>query len=133
MAGNEELIAQAVERGKAFTEEVLASDELTSPEEISAQLDMTLEEVTAATTSHVLLALGPMERRRYPKWQAIHRRPIPKLQEIFLWLDEEMTVFLFLREPLPLLGNRSPIEAIAAGEIDHVVSIAESIRMGGYL
>lgn len=81
-----------------------------------------------------LLAVpGPSNRRRYPAAQFTKEGLVPGLRNVqeALPTRNSWAVLNFLITPDPRLGGRKPIDMLASGEVDAVVSAARSVGVQG--
>jgi hypothetical protein len=123
----EAALERARERGRMVKAEVLASPDMLSSDQVAALLGMTRQGVDRRRRQGRLLALqGERRGYRYPAWQFEGGQVLPGLAEAMARLeDHPWTKYRFFLIREASLGDRTPLEALRAGEVDAVLRTAE--------
>jgi hypothetical protein len=123
----EAAIERARERGRMVKAEVLAQPNMLSSDQVAALLGMTRQGVDRRRRQGRLLALqGERRGYRYPAWQFEGGQVLPGLAEAMARLeDHPWTKYRFFLIREASLGDRTPLEALRAGEVDAVLRTAE--------
>jgi len=122
----------AYRRGDESASRILSQPDMLSSDEIAARFGVTRETANQWRRKGELLGLeGDARGVRYPDWQIVGGRRIPRLRELFGFFgNDPWAVYRFLLGRHDALDDRTGVEAIQAGRMGDVLSLAESIAHG---
>lgn len=130
----ESLMADAEARGTRRVLEVLAGDDMLNLEEAEAVSEISRKTLNTRRQAGILIGLakpGLSRGFRYPRWHfetnLVYRIPrvLTALAGLTGW-----EAYFFMVSPHPVLGGRSPVEALRTGREVEVRRLAEAIARG---
>jgi hypothetical protein len=120
-------LARAVEAGRSFRQEALASSTMLTSDEAARHLNMSREALNQRRKAGKVLGLEGAKRGvRYPSWQFedVVLRPLPRILHTLRHLDP-WGHYLFFTNPEPLLGPKAtPLDALREGKESEVLRVA---------
>ena len=119
-------LTRAIDEGEAYKRRELEHPTMLSGEEAARRVGLTRQALDDRRKAGTALALSHVKRGyKYPAWQFSDRlaAPLAVLWPVLAPLDP-WEKYLFFTESEPLLGGRSPLDALRAGERDEVLHVA---------
>lgn len=123
-------VERAEREGEHLKRDILSRPEMLAPREAAARLGITRQALDDRRKKNLALALTHTKRGfRYPGWQFDEDvvQSMTKVLQALSWLDPWERYFLLV-QPEPLLGGRSPLEALRAGDRDRVLQFIAILR-----
>jgi hypothetical protein len=118
-------VERAENEGETLKRDTLSRPGMLAPAEAAARIGITRQALDDRRKKNLALALSHSKRGfRYPAWQFDENlaEAMKKVLPALSWLDPWERYFLLV-QPEPLLGGRSPLEVLRAGEQDRVLQI----------
>jgi len=122
-------LAEARERGVSRAVEILSGREMLSAADFAKFIGVSREAIRAKHQRNEVLGLkGAKRGLRFPKWQITSNGGLlPGLPRIFDLLGgDSWTVYRFLTQHHPELGEDTALSALLRGKVDKVVAAAEN-------
>ena len=123
-------VERAVREGERFKRDTLARPEMLPPDVAADRAGITRQALDDRRKKGRALALSHLKRGfRYPAWQFDEdvadavARVLPELRHLAPWGQ-----FLFFTQHEPLLDAATPLDALRAGDLDHVLHVAQVLR-----
>lgn len=128
-------LEQAYSRADDAIAEILARPDMLSSDKVARRFGVTRETVNQWRRKGDLLGLeGDARGVRYPEWQIINGRRIPRLRDLGGFFGKDpWSVYRFLVTRHDALDDETALEAVRAGRLDEVLALAESICLGAPL
>ncbi len=128
-------IARARARGATKITDVLRSADMLTARDFGPLIGASHETVNVMRRRDELLGLeGATRGIRYPRWQVTDAGlPLPGLARLFGILGRQpWTVFRFLLAEHAELGGQTALDALKAGQVDAVASVADNLVVGAF-
>jgi hypothetical protein len=125
---------EAGERAELSIGEIFADPAMLSSDAFAQRLGVSRETVNQKRKRCEVLGLdGNARGFRYPEWQLIHGRPIPRLRELFARLENDAwAVYRFLTTPQAALGGKTGVDALRDRQTDQVLEVAQALSQGAF-
>jgi hypothetical protein len=127
-------LGEARERAEPSIGDLFAGPAMLSSDEFAKRLGVSRETVNQKRKRCEVIGLdGNARGFRYPEWQLIKGRPIPRLRELFARLENDAwAVYRFLTTPQPALGGETGVDAMRGKRTDQVLAVAQEMSQGAF-